>query len=180
MFTHLVLLRSVNVSGRNIVKMQILKEALLNNGFQNVKTYIQSGNIFVDKEEVDSYKIKDQIEKIILDVFGLTIIAIPVTLNDLKECIFQNPYQKKDEVDTKQLYVAFTSDHFIENADETLNLIQFMPDRGIIFHNKLFLLLVTGAGNTKLNQKYIEKKLGVDITIRNWNTINKLFAMYSE
>ena len=51
MKTHLALLRGINVSGQNMIKMDVLKSLLENAGFQNVRTYIQSGNVFVENEE---------------------------------------------------------------------------------------------------------------------------------
>lgn len=62
MITHLVLLRGINVSGHNMMKMDALKKALENIGFLNVQTYIQSGNVFVDTDEENAasigYKLK--------------------------------------------------------------------------------------------------------------------------
>lgn len=56
MKTYFVLLRGVNVSGKNIIKMAILKDLLIKNDFKNVTTYIQSGNIILEtnleKEEI--------------------------------------------------------------------------------------------------------------------------------
>ena len=51
MTKYLALLRGINVSGHNMIKMDALKKMLENMGFQNVETYIQSGNVFVDSEE---------------------------------------------------------------------------------------------------------------------------------
>ncbi len=51
MTTHLALLRGINVSGHSMIKMEALKTTLEAIGFQNVQTYIQSGNVFVDTEE---------------------------------------------------------------------------------------------------------------------------------
>lgn len=57
MKTHLALLRGINVSGHNMIKMDMLKTVLENIGFQNVQTYIQSGNVFVDTEEENAAKV---------------------------------------------------------------------------------------------------------------------------
>ena len=52
MKTHLALLRGINVSGHNMIKMEVLKTLLEKAGFQNIQTYIQSGNVFVDSDEM--------------------------------------------------------------------------------------------------------------------------------
>ena len=51
MTTHLALLRGINVYGHNMIKMEALKTTLEAIGFQNVQTYSQSGNVFVENEE---------------------------------------------------------------------------------------------------------------------------------
>ena len=51
MHTHLALLRGINVSGHNMIKMDVLKSTLEKIGFQKVQTYIQSGNVFLDSDE---------------------------------------------------------------------------------------------------------------------------------
>ncbi|MEY4432203.1 MAG: hypothetical protein RLZZ44_333, partial [Bacteroidota bacterium] len=57
MTTHLALLRGINVSGHNMIKMEALKTTLENIGFQKVTTYIQSGNVFVTTEEDNPAKV---------------------------------------------------------------------------------------------------------------------------
>jgi len=57
MITHLALLRGINVSGHNMIKMDVLKKVLENIGFLNVKTYIQSGNVFVTTSEESAAKV---------------------------------------------------------------------------------------------------------------------------
>ena len=59
MTTHLALLRGINVSGHNMIKMEVLKTTLEAVGFKNVQTYIQSGNVFVDTEEENPAKITE-------------------------------------------------------------------------------------------------------------------------
>ena len=67
MKTHLALLRGINVSGHNMIKMEVLKTLLEKAGFQNVQTYIQSGNVFVDSDEAHGasvgFKIKQEIRE---------------------------------------------------------------------------------------------------------------------
>ena len=55
---------------------------------------------------------------------------------------------------------------------------QFKPDEAAIDKSKIYIKYAVGAGKTKLDQKYIEKKLNVTATIRNWNTITTLLEMF--
>ncbi|MGZ9677580.1 hypothetical protein [Flavobacterium sp. GNP001] len=61
-----------------------------------------------------------------------------------------------------------------------LKISQFKPDEASIDGNKIFIKYAVGAGKTRFDQKYIEKKLNVIATIRNWNTVTQLLKMYEE
>ena len=66
------------------------------------------------------------------------------------------------------------------SAINDLKISQFKPDEAAIDKSRIFIKYAIGAGKTRLDQKYIEKKLSVVATIRNWNTVTKLLAMYNE
>ena len=179
MKTHLALLRGINVSGHNMIKMEALKSALENIGFQNVQTYIQSGNVFVDSEEENGPSVGFTIKQEIFKVFGHDVPTIIIGREDLEICFKNNPYLKK-EVDTKKLYVAFISKELNASALNELKISQFKPDEATVDSSRIYIKYDIGAGKTRLDQKYIEKKLNVTATIRNWNTVTNLLSMYEE
>lgn len=180
MFTHLALLRGINVSGHNMMKMEALKSMLESVGFQNVQTYIQSGNVFVDSDEENAASVGFKIKQEIFAAFGHEVPVVVVNQNDLKNCFKNNPYLKEKEVDTKKLYVAFLSNTLKSESINDLKISQFKPDEASIDGNKIFIKYAVGAGKTRLDQKYIEKKLNLTATIRNWNTVTQLLKMYEE
>ena len=180
MTTHLALLRGINVSGHNMMKMEALKIMLENIGFQNVRTYLQSGNVFVDTEEESASKVGFIIKQEIFKVFGHEVPTIVITKEDLELCFKNSPYLKEKEVDTKKLYVAFVSTALKSENINDLKISQFKPDEASIDGNRIFIKYAVGAGKTRLEGKYIEKKLNVIVTIRNWNTVTNLMAMYGE
>ena len=180
MFTHLALLRGINVSGHNMMKMEALKSMLQSVGFQNVQTYIQSGNVFVDSDEENAASVGFKIKQEIFAAFGHEVPVVVVNQNDLKNCFKNNPYLKEKEVDTKKLYVAFLSNTLKSESINDLKISQFKPDEASIDGNKIFIKYAVGAGKTRLDQKYIEKKLNLTATIRNWNTVTQLLKMYEE
>lgn len=180
MFTHLALLRGINVSGHNMMKMEALKSMLESVGFQNVQTYIQSGNVFVDSDEENAASVGFKIKQEIFAAFGHEVPVVVVNQNDLENCFKNNPYLKEKEVDTKKLYVAFLSNTLKSESINDLKISQFKPDEASIDGNKIFIKYAVGAGKTRLDQKYIEKKLNLTATIRNWNTVTQLLKMYEE
>lgn len=180
MTTHLALLRGINVSGHNMMKMEALKTMLENIGFTNVRTYLQSGNVFVDTEEESASKVGFIIKQEIFKVFGHEVPVVVITKEDLELCFKNNPYLKEKDIDTKKLYVAFVSVTLKKESINDLKISQFKPDEASIDGNRIFIKYAVGAGKTRFDQKYIEKKLNVTATIRNWNTVTNLLNMYSE
>jgi uncharacterized protein (DUF1697 family) len=178
MKTHLALLRGINVSGHNMIKMDSLKTVLENAGFQNVRTYIQSGNVFVDSEEEHGASVGFKIKQEIFKELGLEVPVVVISKEDLEACLKINPYLKEKECDTKKLYVAFISKELSNGALNDLKISQFKPDEAAIDQSRIYIKYAVGAGKTRLDQKYIEKKLNVVATIRNWNTVTTLLEMF--
>jgi uncharacterized protein (DUF1697 family) len=59
-----------------------------------------------------------------------------------------------------------------------LKISNFKPDEAVIDSARIYIKYAVGAGKTKLDQKYIEKKLNVVATIRNWNTVTTLLTIF--
>ena len=180
MITHLALLRGINVSGHNMTKMDVLKATLEKIGFQKVQTYIQSGNVFVDTDEESASKVGFVIKQEIFKVFGHDVPIIVIGKTDLESCFSNNTFLKEKEVDIKKLYVAFVSKELRSVNINDLKISQFKPDEARIDGTRIFIKYDIGAGKTRLDQKYIEKKLNLKATIRNWNSVTQLLKMYEE
>lgn len=179
MIKYLALLRGINVSGHNMIKMDALKKMLENMGFKNVETYIQSGNVFLDSEEENAASVGFKIKQEISKEFGYDVPVIMVSKTDLELCFKNNLYLKEKECDIKKLYVAFISKELTAAAINDLKISNFKPDEAAIDGSRIYIKYAIGAGKTNLDQKYIEKKLNVVATIRNWNIVTKLLEMYT-
>ncbi len=180
MQTHLALLRGINVSGHKMIKMEALKIALEKIGFQNVQTYIQSGNVFVDIDEENQAKVGFIIKLEIQKTFGHDVPVVVIAKQDLELCLLNNPYLKLKDFDTKKLYVAFLSKELKPENINDLKISNFKPDEAVIDESRIYIKYDIGAGKTKLDQNYIEKKLNVIATIRNWNSVSKLIEIFEE
>ncbi len=161
-----------------MIKMEPLKTMLKNIGFSNVETYIQSGNVFVETDDESTFSVGFKIKQEIFKTFGHEVPVIVIGKNDLESCFKINPFLKEKEVDTKKLYVAFISKELPSSVINELKISQFKPDEAVIDGTRIYIKYAIGAGKTRLDQKYIEKKLNVTATIRNWNTVTKLLEMY--
>jgi uncharacterized protein (DUF1697 family) len=180
MHKHLALLRGINVSGHNMIKMDVLKSTLEKLGFQNVQTYIQSGNVFLESDEESAAKIAFIIKQEIYKVFGFDVPILVISKADLEACFTNCTFLKDKEFDIKKLYVAFVSKELKSENINDLKMSQFKPDEVQIDSTRIFIKYHIGAGKTRLDQKYIEKKLNLTATIRNWNTVTQLLKIYEE
>jgi len=179
MNTYISLLRGINVSGHKIIKMELLRKMFENLGFENVKTYIQSGNVIFSSNEKDISKLGKLIRKGIEKEFGFDVHIKILISEELKYAIDKNPFLKDDSLDIKQHYFAFLDQN---PADENWEILKNMPLNGEkmeLDEKVLFVHYPSGAGTTKLTNNLIENKLKVNSTMRNLNTSRKLLEMAS-
>lgn len=92
MITYISLLRGINVSGKNSIKMDALKKAFEEAGFYNVTTYIQSGNIIFNSNETNSKSLEQLIFNIILNKFGFNVPVTILTIDELEQSLNKNPF----------------------------------------------------------------------------------------
>lgn len=175
MKTYICLLRSVNVSGVNIIKMAELKTFWESLGYQDVKTYIQSGNIIFKSNQKLSEPI---LEKAIEEKFSTKNVSVIIkSPEELAEIINNNPFTKEEDFNPKFNYCCFLQRLPDAEKIAAFNQLTFGTDSFTIKGNVMYIKYAEGAGKTKLTNKVIESKLGVQSTSRNWNTTNKLLDL---
>jgi len=170
-----VFLSGVNVGGNNIIKMSELKSALTVNGFKNVESYINSGNIIVSHND-DMAKVKNIIKEIIESEFKLNIEMVIKTESGIGGIIRNDPFNKTEDDNSKKVVVMLSG-----TADKKM-VSMFKNDERIeenYYHHDdlIYVYYHNGAGKSKFTTSYIEKKLNVFCTARNWNTILKMNQM---
>jgi len=179
MATHIALLRSVNVLGKNMIKMPELARAFEKAGFKNVRTYIQSGNILFETGEESADLIAARISDLISKKFRLAIQSVVLTPQELADIIGQNPFVKKPGIDLTKQHVTFLDRDIETEKAEKLLSYHYPPDEIIIGNRAVYVHCPDGYGRTKYHNKFIEKKLAANATSRNWNTCLKLLEMCS-
>ncbi|WP_170826875.1 DUF1697 domain-containing protein [Flavobacterium caeni] len=176
MKTYIALLRGINVSGQKLIKMDALRKALTELDFENVSTYIQSGNILFQSKTDDVKKLEKLIHDLIEKHFGFDVSVIVVTPQDLVDTMKSNPFAN-DHIELPQPYVSFLSDVPTNENTAILKAIDFQKDRFEIVGKNLYIHYADGAGQTKLSNAVIEKKLKLTSTARNWKTVLKLIEL---
>ena len=170
MKTYIVLLRGINVSGKNKIPMADLRDLLYDLNFQNVQTYIQSGNIILDSD-LDKNVICNIIKIGIQDKFGFDVSVLVRTIPEWKTAIENYPFSTENEK-----IVAFT---FLNKTtkEKTIEVKNIGEDQYKIVDDVVYLYCPSSFGSTKLTNNIIEKKLNVIATTRNMRTTLKLLEL---
>ena len=177
MTTFIALLRGTNVGGYNKIKMAALKQLFVEIGYNDVVTYIQSGNVVFKSNKTSISEIETQIKSAINNHFNYTINVLVISKNEL-ELIFQsNPFLKTKIIDIKALYAILLKNSFTNDKINLLEPYLTNNEKINIVGNCVYIKYPKGAGNSKLTINIIEKKLKTNATSRNWNTITKLVEL---
>lgn len=107
MTRYIALLRGINVGGHN-VKMDRLRDLFSDLGLQNVRSYINSGNIFFDTDDVDRQKLTQKIESHLQQALGYAVPTFLRTTDELESILVQNPFRDIELTDDKRFCVIFT------------------------------------------------------------------------
>lgn len=179
---YLALFRAVNVSGHNVIKMEHLRKLMEANGFKNVTTYIQSGNVIFETDETDKAKIKREIETLLYKEYGHDVFNFILEKADLQKAIDNNPYTtpEPEPQGVKKYFVVFLSGNVTPQGMDQMKKYNRSHDEFKAIGNILYLKLSRSAADSKLTNSFIEGKLGLKATIRNWNTTLKLMEMLNE
>lgn len=169
----IVLLRAVNVSGKNIIKMAELKKTLTEQGFKDVLTYIQSGNIILNSEW-NKTTTKNKLKECISSAFGFDINLFVFTKSEIREAKLHNPFFDKE---ANRVFITFLEYQPESDLVEKLSSIVFTNEYFSIHKKVLYYYLPNGVAKAKMSNSFFENKLKVKATGRNINTIEKLIDL---
>ncbi len=145
--------------------MATLKTVLEEAGAKNVVTYIQSGNVAFDgPASLNAKKIEHAIEK----HFHLNVAVAVRTHDHLKKVIDDCPYD-----DTSLVHVGFL---VTKPKTTDIDVSQFAPEEFTVKGDEIYFHLPNGVGTSKM-MPFLSRRLGADITVRNWNTVQKMFEL---
>jgi len=181
MIKYVVLLRGINVGGKNTVSMEKLKLYLEELGYKNIKSYINSGNILLESDKTHK-EIADQIEKVLPIKFNLdsNIVRVLILSNkDLKEIISKAP-KGFGTIPTKYhsdviFLLGVSSEEALKVFSPKEKIDRIWPGNGVIYSERL------SAERTKSRlNRIIGTSVYKSMTIRNWNTATKLLKLLEE
>jgi uncharacterized protein (DUF1697 family) len=178
---YVLLFRGINVGGKNVIKMNTLRQFLLDLGLNNVKTYVQSGNA-VAESDLDENSLKEKILIAFLKNFGFESSVIVRNIHEMN-CLIEHLPITSDEItlaeasdpQVEHLYV-----YFLDNPPEQLQLDLALKEyigSDILRagEKEVYLLCHQSIRKSKLAARL--SKIFATATVRNWNSVCNLYDM---
>jgi uncharacterized protein (DUF1697 family) len=186
MTTMVALLRGINVGGRNKLGMADLRRIAEACGYEQVRTYIQSGNLIFSvpagtarsKADGDPAVVARRLESRIEAETGLHPDVVVRSEAGLAAVVKANPWASKGVADS-ELHVTFLSDSAPADPHTVLGALDpsaYVPEEVRMIGRELHLRLPNGLGRSKLAADLARAK-GARGTTRNWRTVTKLLTM---
>lgn len=173
MNTYIALFRGINVGGKNILPMKELAAILESLDCENVRTYIQSGNVVFQSSKGMAEIDAAAISKKILDQKGFEPRVLLLDETAFREAINNNPFPTENG---KTLHFSFLAAPADQPDLDRLASVKADSEQFQLKGNVFYLHAPDGIGRSKL-ATIVEKALGVPATARNWNTVKKLATM---
>ena len=175
---YVALLRGINVGGRNKLLMRELASMFVEAGCEDVRTYIQSGNVVFRAAPSLAHCVSARISDAIVASHGYQITVVMRTAADVARVARGNPFLA-DGADTTKLYVGF-----LASTPDPTKVARLDPDRSpadafVVRGDEVYLHFPNGVARSKLTNDYLDRTLGTVSTIRNWRTLCRLHEMAS-
>lgn len=135
-----------------------LRGALEDAGYDDVRTVIASGNVVFPRGTKPSAR---ALESLIADEFGVRTRVILRSGAQIRKLRAAKPFDGR-------VYVAF-----LAAKPRSTKAIEGLDPFAVI-GNDIVLHFPSGYAAAQLTGAVLEKKLGVEATVRNWNTVEKL------
>ncbi len=173
---YIALLRGINVGGHKKVQMAELRELLSKSGLENVKTYIQTGNIIFQSANNDLKTLETKIKTAILNHFGFEVSVLVRTSEQLNKIFDDCPFSEEKKTNS---YFAILSEVPQEDLVKEASEKTYDNEQYKIINDCLYFYCANGYGNAKFSLNFFERKLKVDATARNYKTMIKIIELSS-
>lgn len=175
---HIAFLKAINVGGHTI-KMSDLKILFEKMGFEDVETFIASGNVVFESKIKNVDSIKKKIENDLEKSLGYKVATFIRSTKELKEISEHKPFKESDLANKqKYLYIGFLEE---QPDKESLKKVLVLSDEANEFHfnnKELYWLCRKNFSDSGISGKTLEKALGMETTIRNSTTIRKMVLKF--
>jgi uncharacterized protein (DUF1697 family) len=178
MKTYVALFRGINVGGTGVLAMKDLVGIFGSLGFQEVKTYIQSGNVVFRSAEENCAMIASRTCGEIKKHFDFEPQVLVLEPAEIQRALEANPYPEA-ESKPKTLHLSFLASEPEHPDLEAMKRLKTHGERFALQGRFFYLHAPEGIGRSKLAAN-IEKLLGVPATSRNWRTVARIMELASQ
>ena len=170
------LLRGVNVGGKKVIAMSELAACFREAGYEDVRTYIQSGNVLFTAERAEGPELEDAIEKVLEKRFQVPILVVVRSREQLAATIAAAPADHGSE--------ELRSDVFFlkhpltaEEAFAQLPELRAGVDAVACGPGALYFSRVAAQASTTRITRFMSKPIFRQVTARNWRTTTRLLEL---
>ena len=170
------LLRGINVGGKNRMPMKELAALFVDAGCDDVRTYIQSGNVVFRTGPAVGEEISSIISASILSRFGYRVPVITRTAREFQEIVRANPFVKAG-AEADKLHFMFLAELPDGAHVEALDPHRSPGDEFAVIGSEIYLHCPNGVARSKLTNSYFDSRLSTTSTTRNWRTVQRLLEL---
>lgn len=171
------MLRGVNVGGHNRVKMDALRAVYASLKCEDVRTYVQSGNVIFRTKEKNTLPFAKKIQDAIEREFGFRPQIILRTCDEMRAALAANPFAGRRDVEPGKLLITFLAAEPGPGAEAALASLKPHKEELHLKGRELYIYFPDGAGKSKLPWSSVEKFLKVTGTARNLNSVIKMLEI---
>jgi uncharacterized protein (DUF1697 family) len=177
MARHVLLLRGINLGGRRRVPMAELRALLSDGGYDDVATYVQSGNLVLTSSATPA-ELESAVGSLISDRFGFEVPVCARSATQLAKVLAHDPIPGGRE-DPKHYQVTFLAERAPAAVVHRLEDLATATERVAAHGHELYTFHPEGIARSKLGKSLTVKELGLAATARNWATVTTLAEMAS-
>jgi uncharacterized protein (DUF1697 family) len=169
------LLQGVNLAGNRRVSMPKLRDQLETLGYEDVGTYLASGNLVL-VSTVPPAELERELARQISEWLGVEVPVLVRTHDELAAVVDLSPLRSVAS-EPARYQVSFLSEPPAADVIRELESADVAPEQVVVHGREVYAWHPNGVGRSKLASLLTARRLGVVVTARNWNTVTKLLEL---
>jgi len=175
---YVAFLRGINLGSKRRVPMGDLRAALAEAGYEDVRTLLQSGNVVLTST-AEAAELERDLGDVLGRTFGFDIAVVVRTRDALADVIARDPFAGEAD-DPARYQVSFLSAKPKAASVRELERADVAPERVSMRGCEVYAWHPDGLARSRLAALITARRLGVEVTARNWRTLTKLLELADE
>lgn len=176
---YVALLRGINVGGNNLIRMADLRACFADHGFEDVTTYIQSGNVVFAAERASEAELTQRIEGMLASSFAYNASVVLRSATQMRAVVAGAPEGYGSDpagfrYDVIFLKAPLTARAAIAEVPIREGVDRVHAGRGVLYHSRV----ASRASGSRIS-RVASMPIYQHMTLRNWNTTRKLAELAS-